>query len=144
MPDSIILGPQSRAFDLVMIRKRLLAHPAVVADPLNDTQLLVAANKDSRAHAVKRRRDSPKHSIARRAVVLAEGLIEFPIDWIGSDDLSIARDLAAWVVAEYQPRIFSEVVGDDWTERCSEGLEPMFPSDIPLLPRGQWLEPAGR
>ncbi len=104
----------------------------------------MAANRDSRAHAVKRRLDSPDNSIAVGLVVLAEGLIEFPIDWIGSDDLSIVRDLAAWVVAEYQPRIFSEVVEDDWTERCAAGLGPMFPSAIPLLPRGQWLEPAGR
>ncbi len=144
MPDSIILEPRARPFDLPAMRATLLAHPAVVEDPIKQEQLLVVADEESRAHAVRRRLNDPNASIAVGIVIVREKMIHFPIDWIGPPELSIARDLAAWIVSEYQPRIFSEVVGDDWTERCAQGLEPMFSGDIPLLARGGWLNDEGR
>lgn len=58
-------------------------------------------------------------------------MVYLSMDWIDTPDLEVVRDLAEAIVAEYQPRIFSEVEGDDWTERCKDGLDPMFPDHLP-------------
>lgn len=129
MPDAILLRPNSTSFDLTRIKAKLLASGSCTQDPENEDTLFIADRPPAREYAVECRLRGT--SIATGVVKLGSDLIAFSIEWIGPKDLAVVRDLAEWVVAEYRPRIFSEVEGDDWTERCADGLDPMFPPELP-------------
>lgn len=131
MPESILLKPADRPFDLPAIERILLEHPAICREPNRAEAFLVARDEAARENARQRRLEDPRNSISVGVIRLQQTHLVFAIAFSLPEDLAIMRDLAEQIVAEYQPRILSEIVDDDWTDRCADGLDPMFPDYLP-------------
>ncbi len=134
MTDNIVLRPTVGAppFDVASIRARLLSKDACFCDPLDTDLLFVVAGEGSRRFVMQERLESEQSRISAGIIEVKSESIVLAIALVGVADLKVMRDLAQWMLDTYQPTISSEVVGDDWTERCAGNIDIMFE---PVLPR---------
>ncbi len=112
------------------IRDKLLKHPACDADPQVLGRILVSFSDSIREEELKNRKSGSE------VYLYLTPWVEFKTDGVtfhhpDTEESAIAlmKSVAQEIMDEYSPRVFSEYVGDEWTDVCNGKIDIMFEFD---------------
>lgn len=113
-------------FDVEALRRKLLEWPECIQDPHEDEVIMVVFGEEGRAYRLEKRTADPRSSRACGIVTIEPHMVSITQDWADDEERAVMRDFARWLVATYDPKIGSSVVGDDWTDRCAGNVDILF------------------
>lgn len=118
--------PESAAFDVADLRAKLQERPECAPDPHDPDTLLVVGGEPARSWVLRKRAEDPKSSRACGVIIVREKMVALDHGWADPTAREVMRQFARWLFQTYDPRIFSEVEGDEWTDRCGGDVDALF------------------
>jgi hypothetical protein len=113
-------------FDVREVRERLDQWRDCIADPHEADVVLVEHGEVAQDYRRQRRLADPTSSRACGVIVVRAEMVVLDHAWATPEARHVMREFAQWMVGRYRPRVFSEVEGDDWTERCGGDVDVLF------------------
>jgi hypothetical protein len=128
MLEVIVFRPASRdvGFDEAEVRAALGQRPECFQDPHEADYFMVVADAAGRDWALAERTKDPTSSRVGGVIIVRPELVCLDHTWATEEARGVMRAFAKWFVERYQPRIFSEVEGDERTDQYRHDVDAMF------------------
>jgi len=98
----------------------------LLADPHEADVVLVEHGEVAQDYRRRRRLENPASARACGVIVVKSEGVVLDHAWASPEARTVMLEFARWLVGRYRPRIFSEVEGDERTDRCGDDIEVLF------------------